>query len=225
MPYRRSSSKRSYRRSATAGRDYFWAAPVQRVGRGGSDFGPFSVARPGWSSIKASGSIAQNDRLNFSNGLSRVYNAHGATSFQREDSREARLRDRPWRIHYFEGTITVAISSQVVKAAWFASEVIMGAAVSIPREEGSNVPSGIIGPEDRQAITLYYAVFGSGSTVNNPANSQGVHRRSFSRMPIRKTLNPDQDWLINWHANHIEGDIPVGACQMLVHGRFRCSRT
>ena len=191
MPYGR-RSRRTSRVRRSSGLDWFWAAPVQRVGRGGSDFGPYSVTRPGWLSMPEDD---MSDR-NYSNDLSRIYYAHGATTFHREDSREARIRDRPWRVHWFEGDITLTYPETgptTPPRYLYAGHVTMGAATSIPREEGTGVPSGILSPEGRGVTTLYMSVI-----TNSQGGEFASDRRRYRKMRVGHTVQPDQDFLINF---------------------------
>jgi len=219
MAYAR-RSRRTSRVRRSSGRDWFWAAPVQRVGRGGSDFGPYSVTRPGWSNM----GDEVGDNVNYTNGLSRIYFAHGSTSYHREDSREARIRDRPWRVHWFEGQIllTYPETGPTTPTRYlYAGYLTMGAAQAIPRTEGSDIVSGILSPEGRGVTTRYLSI------VSNTADSAAaVDRQRFMKLRIGHTVNPDQDWLINFHVDHVEGTVDSGSPpELLVHGRFRCSRT
>jgi len=219
MAYRRMARRARTTRSR-AGRDFFWAAPVQRVGRGGSDFGPFSVARPGFTKVEAQdSSLKVGSRINFSNDLSRLYGAHGATTFQVEDSREARLRDRPWRIEYFEGSIFMGATQSLTGSDnAIAGAILMGSSVAIPRQEGANVPSGILLSEARRVHTEYF-VYGRGAATL-------PMQRSYRKLRIGLTLDPAQDFLINGEIDHLEGTaVDADKWQMLVYGRFRCSRT
>jgi len=218
MPYRRATRRARTSRRST-GRDYFWAAPVQRVGRGGSDFGPFTVSRVGFLEMKADAGT----RINYSNGLSKIYSAHGATTYQLEDSREADLRERPWKIHFFEGVMSASISNISSSSNYVRHhvQVRMGAAVAIPREEGVNVPSGSLLPESERAQVEYFSLLRwPGTTWTGP---EGIVRR-WRRLPISKTLMPDQDWLINAQVVHSEGNNAANGISIGVHGRFRCSR-
>lgn len=222
MPARRTRNTRYrglVRGSSRGGRDYFWAMPIQRVNRGGSNFGPFSVTRPGWTSLgTGSDTLSRNDRVNFSNGLSTIYGSMGATTFQREDVREADVRERPWHIHYFEGIIQ--LETHGTTTGLVALYCAMGPSTMIPREEGSGVPSGILAPDARRTKTVFMTMAG-GDMVGRLADYRT------SRLRINRRLEPDQDWLINFECAHAEGSglTKVEDYQVMVFGRFRCSRS
>jgi len=168
--------------------------------------------------MSSSGNLATGQAVNFSNGLSRLYSAHGATSFQREDEREADVRDRPWRIESFEGTLGVFLTGSSPKGVddAFGISCRMGASVAIPREEGSGVPSRILLPEASIVRTEYFAYAGQSATI--------PLQRAYQRLRIGRTLYPSQDWLINFEVDHTEGTMEAKDVQVLVYGRFRCSR-
>jgi len=212
MAYR----KRSGRRASASGRDYFWATPVQRVGAlDANDKYPWNVARPGWTGIATN----QSNPTNLTNDLSYATSRHGATTVRWDDAYEFRPRDRTWKVHYFQGQVILGHHGSSVADFYGAGRLSMGAGLAMPRAEGSGVPSDLLTPEGRRIETHYLAI------IVGQADTGGavMDRQRHVAMKVGKTLAPDQDWYINFEWDHREGSLQ-GAPQILVHGRFRCSR-